>query len=175
MLCTKSHIYVAEVIKSHIRVFLKIQIKKNVFSTKLNQYDIYSKSRCLVLKPLKSLDSVNLLSRYCSPQCSGIVTHATKAQSSNICDMLCTKSHVYVDKVTTCCALNHIYISPGLLKNMYVLSSVVGSYLLCDIMPVSISHRLVQVIPGVQFAQHWHIWNHFRQPPDYAYYSVLKS
>ena len=55
--------------------------------------------------------------------------------------MLCTKSHVYVDKVSKCPALNHIYMSPGLLKNMYVLSSVVGSYLWCDIMPMSISHR----------------------------------
>jgi len=40
--------------------------------------------------------------------------------------MLYTKSHVYVDKVTTWCALNHIYMSPRLLNNMYVLSSVVG-------------------------------------------------
>jgi len=55
--------------------------------------------------------------------------------------MLCTKSHVYADKATKCCALNHIFMSPGLLRNMYVLSSVVGSYLWCDIMPVSISHR----------------------------------
>ena len=55
--------------------------------------------------------------------------------------MLCTTSHIYVDKVTKCCALNHIYMSPRLLKNMYVSSSVVGSYLWCDIMPVSISHR----------------------------------
>jgi len=55
--------------------------------------------------------------------------------------MLCTKSHVYLDKVTKCCALNHTDMSPGLLKNLYVLSSVVGSYLWCDIMPVSICHR----------------------------------
>jgi len=27
----------------------------------------------------------------------------------------------------------------------------------CDIM--SNSHRLVQVMPGVQCAQHWHVWN----------------
>jgi len=31
----------------------------------------------------------------------------------------------------------------------------------CDLnIKLSISRRLVQVIPGVQFAQHWHIWNH---------------
>jgi len=44
--------------------------------------------------------------------------------------MLCTKSHVYVDKVTKCCALNHICMSPRLLKNMHVSSNVVGSYLI---------------------------------------------
>ena len=80
-----------------------------------------------------------------APKCSGIVTDAINAQSSNTCDILCTKSHVYVDKITKCCALNHIYMSPGLLKNMYVLSSVVGSHFLFDIMPVSISHRETRV------------------------------
>jgi len=59
-----------------------------------------------------------------------------------VCDTLCTKSHINVDKVTKC----HIYMSPRLLKDMFVSSSVVGSYLWCDIMPVSISQRLVQVI-----------------------------
>jgi len=78
--------------------------------------------------------------------------------SNHICDKLCPKSHIYmwfstqritynlgdiyVDKVTKC----HIYMSPRLLKDMFVSSSVVGSYLWCDIMPVSISQRLVQVI-----------------------------
>jgi len=37
--------------------------------------------------------------------------------------MLFTKSHVYVDKVTKCCALHHIYMSARLPKNMHVLSS----------------------------------------------------
>jgi len=32
--------------------------------------------------------------------------------------MLCNKSHVYVDKVTKCCALNPTYMSPGLLKHI---------------------------------------------------------
>jgi len=53
--------------------------------------------------------------------------------------MWCTKSHVYVHKVSKCSAINHIYMLRGLLENMYVLSSVVGSW--CDIMPISISHR----------------------------------
>ena len=92
--------------------------------------------------------------------CSGIITDGIKVQNLNICDMLCTKSHVYVDKVTKGCVLNHIHMLPRLLRNMYVLSSFVGSYLWCDIMSVLISHRLVQVIPDVQFAQHWHIYNH---------------
>jgi len=42
-----------------------------------------------------------------------------------MCDMLCTKSRVYVDKDTKCCAPNHICMSPRLLKNTYVSSSVV--------------------------------------------------
>jgi len=94
-----------------------------VFSTRLKYYDIQLKSRWSVSKPVNNLDPVNLLSGYCSPLVQWDFTDAIKAQSSNICDMLCAKSHVYVDKVAKC----HIYMSPRLLKSMYVSSSVVGS------------------------------------------------
>jgi len=47
--------------------------------------------------------------------------------SNHICDMLCTKSHTHVAKITKRCILIHVYMSPRLLKNMCVLSSVVGS------------------------------------------------
>jgi len=44
-------------------------------------------------------------------------------------DTLYTESHVFVVKVTKCCVLNHMYMSPRLLKNMHLLSSALGWYL----------------------------------------------
>jgi len=78
--------------------------------------------------------------------------------------MLCTKSHVYVAKVTR----KHVFV----VKCCWILTLVRHH---ASVHFSEVWHRLVQVIPGVQFAQHRHIWIHSQYPPGYAYYSVLKA
>jgi len=71
-----------------------------------------------------------------------------------------------------CCVLNRIYKSPRLLSFVYQITYICRQGYLktcmccqvlldhissCNIM--SISHKLVQMIPGVQYKQHWHVWN----------------
>jgi len=60
--------------------------------------------------------------------------------------MLCTKSHTYVVKVTK----KYVCV----VMRCWILSLVRHH------VSVQFSQTCPGVIPGVQFAQHWHVWNH---------------